>query len=164
MEIRAVRPGDYQAICDIYNHYIENTVISFEEEALCVSDIEQRVLACTELFPWLVCIDQGGLVGYSYANRWQVRCAYRQCVETSVYLDPARLGRGYGAALYAELLPRLTALGLHTAIAGIALPNAASISLHERMGYKRVALFSEVGRKMDKWVDVGYWQKMLAAP
>ena len=162
MEIRSVRPGDYQAICDIYNHYIANTVISFEEEPLGVDAMEQRVLACTGAYPWLVCVEQDAVVGYSYANKWQVRCAYRQCVETSVYLDPARLGRGYGAALYGALLPRLAGQGLHTAIEGIALPNEASVQLHERMGFRQVAHVAEVGRKHGRWVDVGYWQKMLS--
>ena len=164
MEIRAVEPSDCRAICDIYNYYIEHTVISFEEQPLAVGDMAQRVLACTESYPWLVCVDSGRVVGYAYANRWQVRCAYRQCVETTVYLEPGQQGRGCSRALYSALLPRLARQGLHTAIAGIALPNEASVRLHERMGFSQVAHFAEVGWKQDRWVDVGYWQKMLNDP
>jgi len=161
MDVRQVETGDCGAICDIYNHYIENTVISFEEEPLTVADMEQRVATCTATYPWLVCVEGDSVLGYAYANRWQVRCAYRQCVETTVYLDPGHLGKGCGKLLYAALLPRLTRQGLHTAVAGIALPNAASIRLHERMGFRQVAQFAQVGFKQDRWIDVGYWQKML---
>lgn len=161
MNIRPVEPGDYSAITSIYNYYIEHTVISFEETLLTPADIEQRVVACTETYPWLVWADGDKVVGYAYANRWQVRCAYRQCVETTVYLEHGNSGKGVGRALYAELLVRLAGQGLHTAIAGIALPNEASIRLHERLGFRQVAHFTEVGYKHGKWVDVGYWQKML---
>lgn len=161
MEVRPVSHGDYRAICDIYNYYIANTVISFEEELLSPEDVEQRVVACTENYPWLVCAEGDRVVGYAYANRWQVRCAYRQCVETTVYLEHGHTGKGYGRALYTELLARLVEQGLHTAIAGIALPNEASIRLHENLGFRQVANFTEVGYKHGKWVDVGYWQKML---
>lgn len=164
MDVRPVEPGDCQIICDIYNYYIENTVISFEEQPLTVDEMAQRVLACTVSYPWLVCVDSGRVVGYAYANRWQVRSAYRQSVETTVYLEPGQQGRGHGKALYSALLPRLAQQGLHAAIAGIALPNEASVRLHERMGFDQVAHFAEVGWKQGKWVDVGYWQKMLNDP
>ena len=86
MEIRAYQPADCQAVCDIYNYYIENTVISFEESALAADDIAQRVMDCTASYPWLVGIEGKQVIGYAYANRWQLRCAYRNCVETTVYL------------------------------------------------------------------------------
>jgi L-amino acid N-acyltransferase YncA len=164
MNIRPVEPGDYRAITDIYNHYIQHTVISFEEELLTLAGIEQRVVVCTENYPWLVCADGDKVVGYAYANRWQVRCAYRQCVETTIYLEHGLTGKGFGTALYAALLVRLARQGLHTAIAGIALPNEPSIRLHEHLGFRQVAHFTEVGYKLGQWVDVGYWQKMLEGP
>lgn len=161
MEIRPCEPRDYPAICAIHNFYIEHTVINFEEAPLELEDIEERVLACTRSYPWLVCAEENDLVGYAYANRWQLRCAYRSCVETTIYLAPGAGGNGYGKALYTSLLDRLRQLGLHTAVAGIALPNPASIALHERCGYSKVAHFAEVGWKQGRWVDVGYWQIRL---
>jgi phosphinothricin acetyltransferase len=161
MEIRPCRPGDCQAICDIYNYYIENTVISFEETAVTVAELEERVATCTRDYPWLVCVADGGLVGYAYANKWQQRSAYRLCAETTVYLRSGETGRGYGRALYQALLPLLLERGLHVAIAGIALPNDASVRLHESIGFTKVAHYHGVGWKFGQRVDVGYWQKNL---
>ena len=161
MEIRPCQPRDYQAICDICNYYIENTVISFEETALAVGEVEERVLACTGNYPWLVCVQDNRLVGYAYANKWQQRSAYRLCVETTVYLRPGEAGRGYGGALYQALLPQLREQGLQVAIAGIALPNEASVKLHENHGFTKVAHFHGVGWKLGRRIDVGYWQKNL---
>jgi len=161
MNIRPCQPGDYQAVADIYNYYIEQTVISFEEEPLSAKQLGERVAAYTASYPWLVGSEGDRVLGYAYANTWQVRCAYRKCVETTIYLHPEACGKGVGAALYGELLPRLAQLGLHTAIAGIALPNAASVALHERFGFTKVAHFTEVGWKFERWVDVGYWQLHL---
>ena len=163
MEIRPCRESDYQAICDIYNYYIENTVISFEETALSVAELEERVVSYTQKYPWLVCLEGDELVGYAYANKWQLRCAYRLCVETTIYLKQGKSGMGFGSALYDVLLNRLQQQGLHIAIAGISLPNDASIKLHENCGFQKVAHFNEVGWKFDQWVDVGYWQKKLSA-
>ena len=161
MEIRPCRPDDCQAICDIYNYYVENTVISFEETALTVVELEERVAACTRNYPWLVCVADNRLVGYAYANKWQQRSAYRLCAETTVYLRPGETGRGYGRALYQALLPLLHQQGLQVAIAGIALPNEASVKLHESIGFTKVAHYPAVGCKLGRRVDVGYWQKNL---
>jgi phosphinothricin acetyltransferase len=161
MEIRPCRPDDCQAICDIYNYYVENTVISFEETALTVVELEERVAACTRNYPWLVCVADDRLVGYAYANKWQQRSAYRLCAETTVYLRPGETGRGYGRALYLALLPLLHQQGLQVAIAGIALPNEASVKLHESIGFAKVAHYPGVGCKLGRRVDVGYWQKNL---
>lgn len=162
MEIRPCQPDDYPVIAGIYNYYIEQTVISFEEAPLTVAEVERRVLDTTRDFPWLVCADRGQVVGYAYASKWQGRCAYRLTTETTIYLRQGSGGRGYGTAIYAELLARLREQGLHTAIAGIALPNEASVALHERLGFHKVAHFSEVGYKQGRWIDVGYWQKPLS--
>ncbi|HEX8606942.1 MAG TPA: GNAT family N-acetyltransferase [Pseudoduganella sp.] len=112
--------------------------------------------------PWLVLETAGGVVaGYAYATRWRVRHAYRFSVETTVYLAHDSTGKGYGTALYTALLQRLREAGCHLAIGGIALPNEASVALHERLGYRKVAHFGEVGRKFDRWIDVGYWELKL---
>ena len=112
--------------------------------------------------PWLVAVNDRVVVGYAYASKWKGRCAYRFAVESTVYLDTAQQGRGIGKALYIALLNELRARSLHTVIGGIALPNPASIALHERLGFEPVARFKQVGFKQERWIDVGYWQLLLA--
>ena len=111
--------------------------------------------------PWLVCEDAGLVVGYAYATTWKSRCAYRYSAETSVYLSQQCVRKGIGSKLMQELIVRLRALVLHSILAGIALPNEASIALHEKLGFEKVAHFKEVGRKFDRWIDVAYWELIL---
>ncbi|HEV8248126.1 MAG TPA: GNAT family N-acetyltransferase, partial [Polyangiaceae bacterium] len=99
-----------------------------------------------------------GIVGYAYATRWRTRPAYRFSTEITVYLDPECRRLGIGSRLYEELLAKLQARGVHAAMAGIALPNEASVALHEKFGFSKVAHFKEVGFKFNTWIDVGYWQ------
>ena len=101
------------------------------------------------------------VVGYAYAGPWRTRAAYRFAVETTVYLDRNRTGHGLGRALYGRLLADLRELGFRCAMGGIALPNDASVALHERMGFVKVAHFREVGFKFNRWIDVAYWQRAL---
>jgi phosphinothricin acetyltransferase len=118
----------------------------------------QRILDVTARFPWLVAEEGNVIVGYAYAAPWKARSAYRFSVETTVYVAPNYLGRGIGTALYRELLDALRKLDVHCAVGGIALPNAASIALHENLGFKNIGQFVEIGRKFDRWIDVGYWE------
>lgn len=161
--IRDAIPDDAPAIAAIYNHYIVNTCISFEEQAVTDADMAQRI---TDIraggLPWLVIEREGAVAGYAYATKWRVRHAYRFSVESSVYLAPGSGGQGMGSALYTALLARLADAGCHLVIGGIALPNAGSIALHEKMGFEKVAHFREVGFKFGQWLDVGYWQRTLA--
>lgn len=163
MHIRDAITNDSRAIAAIYNPYIADTTISFEEQPVTDADMARRIGEVQEAgLPWLV-IEAGGVVlGYAYATKWRVRHAYRFSVESSVYLAPQAAGQGLGTMLYTALLERLRAQGCHLVIGGIALPNAASVALHEKMGYEKVAQFREVGFKFERWVDVGYWQKVLA--
>ncbi|HET6588329.1 MAG TPA: GNAT family N-acetyltransferase, partial [Oleiagrimonas sp.] len=94
-------------------------------------------------------------------SRWKSRCAYRHSVETSIYLDPERTGQGIGRHLYVALLDAVRALGMHAVIGGVALPNAASVALHEHLGFHKVAHFEQVGYKQGRWIDVAYWQLVL---
>ena len=159
MDVRPVENADVAAICDIYNHYIENTTITFEEVPLAPREIAARIEACTAAsYPWLVCLDEGAVVGYAYGGKWKERAAYRHTAEVTVYLRAGHAGRGRGRALYASLLPALFERGWHVVLGCIALPNEASVALHERCGFRKVAHFNEVGRKFDRWIDVGYWQ------
>ena len=162
---RTVRPAtsaDADRICAIYNHYIATTTISFEEAPVTAADMAQRIadVAAARL-PWLVMFEGDTLIGYAYATKWRVRAAYRFAVETSVYFDPAFAGKGAGTMLYEALLNELRQRELHLAIGGIAQPNEASVRLHERLGFNKVAHFEEVGLKFGRWVDVGYWQLKL---
>jgi len=160
--IRGATPNDASDLARIYNHYIEHAVTTFETEPVSSAEMVQRVRANEdEKLPWFVAERNGDVAGYTYASKWKGRCAYRYSVETTVYLEKEAVGCGIGRQLYTELLEALRALSLHVAIGGIALPNERSVRLHEAMGFRKVAHFEEVGFKLDRWVDVGYWQKML---
>lgn len=166
--MNALRPAtraDAARICAIYNHYVATTTISFEEALVAEADMAGRIadVALADL-PWLVLEVEGTVAGYAYATKWRARPAYRHAVESSVYLDPALAGRGHGRRLYARLLDELRSRGLHTVIGGIAQPNERSVALHEALGFRKVAHFSEVGLKFGRRVDVGYWQLLLAGP
>lgn len=152
---------DAGAIRDIYNHYIRETVITFETEELTEEEMAGRIHGITTRFPYLVYEEGGKVIGYAYANTWRVRSAYDQTVETTVYLDPRQTGKGIGRTLYQALLDECRARNLHIAVASIALPNEHSVKLHERMGFEKVAHFTEVGWKFDRWRDVGFWELKL---
>lgn len=160
--IRTVQLADASAIAAIYNHYVEQSDISFEEQSVSDEVMRERIAQITPHYPWLVCVEGEQLLGYAYATAWRGRSAYRYSVESSVYLAPEARGRNLGTPLYRELLSQLREAGLHTVMAGIALPNAASIHLHEKLGFAKVAHFKEVGFKRDRWIDVGYWQLSLS--
>lgn len=159
--IRSVVPADAGAIADIYNSYITGTVITFEEEPLSASDMERRIAETTARFPWFVAETDGVVVGYACASPFRPRASYRFTAEVSVYLDPECTGRGLGTVLFERLLPALKETGLHTATAGITLPNPASVALHEMFGFEKSAHLKEVGFKFGRWLDVGYWLKLL---
>lgn len=161
MNIRLARRRDAAAIAAIYNHYIERTVATFEEVAVDAAEMAKRVDGVLHSHGWYAAEDDGDVVGYAYAGPWQSRCAYRQTVETTVYVSKHCLGRGIGRSLYRVLLENLRAQEFHCAIAGIALPNEASVALHEKLGFVQVAEFKQVGYKFGRWLDVGYWQLML---
>jgi phosphinothricin acetyltransferase len=112
-------------------------------------------------FPWLVAEQGSEVVGYAYATPWKTRSAYRFSAEITAYLSPAHARRGIGTQLYAELFSILRAQGIHAVMGCIALPNDASVALHEKLGLRKVAHFQQVGFKLDRWIDVGYWQRLL---
>ncbi len=162
--IRSATDGDAGAIVRIYNHYVVNTVVTFEETPLTAADYLARMAAVrSSSLPWLVAEEGGQVLGYAYAARWKDRTAYRFTVETTIYLDQAACGRGLGSSLYGALFTLLEEQGVHAVIGGITLPNAPSVALHERFGMVQVAHFRETGFKFNRWLDVGYWEMTFPA-
>lgn len=161
--IRTAVADDARHVAAIYNHYVADTVVTFETAPVAADAMYARLRGVQDAgLPWLVAEQSGdGIVGYAYAAPWKPRDAYRFAVESTIYLAPGTTGRGIGRRLYEALLQQLQQRGLHTAIGGIALPNAASVALHEALGFARIAHFREVGFKFGGWIDVGYWQRML---
>ena len=160
--IRAAAPADAEVLARIYNHYVTDTVVTFEESSITATEKGARVAeARNQKLPWLVAQTDAGVQGYAYASRWKGRCAYRHSVEVTVYVEHESVGRGLGTHLYSALFAELARGDCHVAIGGITLPNAASVALHEKFGMRKVAHFSEVGYKFGRWLDVGYWQVVL---
>jgi len=162
MRIRAPNPADLSTIAEIYNHYILSTTITFDETEVTPADMAERVQeVASSSFPWLVAEESGQVVGFAYASKWKGRCAYRHSAETTVCVTPTAVDRSIGTALY-EALFGVLRQSVHAIIGGIALPNPASIALHERFGMRKVAHFEQVGFKFGKWIDVGYWELVTA--
>ncbi|MDB2076083.1 GNAT family N-acetyltransferase [Clostridium paraputrificum] len=159
--IREVKLSDAKAIVDIYNYYILNTNITFEEKQLTVDDMEERIIEKTAKHPWIVYERDGQVIGYAYLSGWHSRSAYRYSNEASIYLDSNEKGHGIGKELFGQLLEVSKCYGVHTIVSGITIPNTESISLHEKFGFKKIAEFEEIGFKNNKWLNVGYWQKLL---
>jgi L-amino acid N-acyltransferase YncA len=159
--IRTCTPADAAGICGIYNHYVLETIVTFEEAPVPVEEMARRIADVTCRLPWLVWEPDGVICGYAYASSWKERSAYRYSVESTVYLSPHMTGQGIGTLLYSALLDALRATEVHCAVGGIALPNPASAALHEKLGFTKIGHFREVGWKFGRWVDVGYWEIVL---
>ena len=157
--IHPALPADAEAIAAIYNHYILNSISTFEEQIISAQTMARRMAEVNAAaLPWLVAEDAGRITGYAYASRWKTRSGYRFSVESSIYLDPSMVGGGLGTRLYQALLADVRQLGVHAVMGGVSLPNEASVRLHEKLGFLKVAHFKEVGYKFGGWIDVGYWQ------
>lgn len=162
MIVRPATPSDVAPMVAIYNHFVAHTTITFDEVPLDVDEMAQRLDDIQGRgFPWLVADENGALLGYAYASPWKNRSAYRYSVESSIYVGPDHARKGVGVRLYGALFPMLEARGAHAVLAGITLPNPASIGFHERFGFSKVAHLEQVGFKFGAWVDVGYWQRLL---
>src|SRR5688500_5125373 len=159
--IRKASLKDTKEICSIYNYHVANTIVTFEEEHVSENEMRQRIEDIGSKFPWLVYEDDHVIAGYAYASQWRTRSAYRFAAETTVYIHEDFKGRRIGTALYARLIEEMKALSFRSLIGGISLPNDASIALHEKLHFKKVAHFEQVGFKLNHWIDVGYWQLLL---
>ena len=159
--IRPVQPADAQALADIYNPYIRDTTITFEEEPVTAEEMAARIAKVTATHPWLVYEDEGRVVGYAYSSVWRARAAYRHATETAIYFAMEQCGKGHGVALYQALLDELRQRGFHLVLGGLALPNEASVRLHEKLGFRKAGHMREAGRKFNRWIDVGFWELLL---
>ena len=159
--IREARRQDAAACAAIYAPYVRDTTISFELDPPDEAEFARRIATYGQSHLWLVAEVDGALAGYAYASPFSEREAYAHACEVGIYLAMGHAGAGIGRALYGALLPGLTARGLHTAIARIALPNPASIALHQRCGFTPAGVLREVGWKRGQWVDVALWQLLL---
>ncbi len=159
--IRSATPADAAALADIYNPFVLNSTITFEEEALDAGEMARRIEERGAALPWLVDEREGRILSYAYASPWKPRSAYRFTVESTVYVAPDAARRGVGEGLYRALLDDLRRRGLHSVVGLVALPNEASVALHEKLGFVKAAHLQEVGRKFDHWIDVGNWQLRL---
>lgn len=159
--IRDARKDDGAALSAIYNPYITDFVTSFEIHPVAPEEMAERIQRIAAHYPWLVYERAGEILGYAYASRWKDREAYHYCAETTIYLRGGAEGKGIGTLLYRALLNRLPAHEVKVAIGCIALPNDASVALHEKLGFQKVGHFPAVGHKFDDWIDIGYWRKSL---
>jgi L-amino acid N-acyltransferase YncA len=162
VQIRSASIQDAEEIAAIYAPYIRATDITFEETEVSAAEMAERIQAVQGAsLPWLVMTEQQRVLGYAYASPWHKRSAFRHTVESSIYLDAKAQGRGLGKLLYTELLNQLRACGKHSVIGAVALPNDASVQLHEQLGFKQVGELHQAGYKLGRWVNLGYWQLML---
>ena len=158
MEIRRVELSDAEQINEIYNYYVLNSHSTFEIEAVGLSEMEIRITQISTNYPYFVLTKADRILGYAYAGQYKSRAAYKNSVELSVYVRNGSMEKGIGTELYNQLFEELAKSDFHAFIAGISLPNEASVRLHEKFGMKKVAHFPEVGFKLGRWIDVGYWQ------
>lgn len=159
LRLRLATLADAPGVQAIYAPVVEQTTISFEFQPPSVVEIAGRMAAVLAHYPWLVCVDAADqLAGYAYASQHRARPAYQWAAEVSVYVHPAWKRRGVGRALYRALLALLEQQGYYAALAGITLPNPASVALHEALGFAPLGVYRQVGYKMGRWHDVGWWQ------
>jgi len=163
--IRPATRADAEAVAAIYAPVVANTTISFELVPPSIDDMRARIASTLQTLPWLVSLDDAGRVdGYVYAGRHRERAAYQWSVDVSAYVREDARGRGVGRRLYGVLFEELRRLGYCQAFAGIALPNAASVALHEGVGFAKIGVYRNVGFKFGRWHDVAWWQKELQVP
>jgi len=161
MKIRRVRASDLEAVTRIYNHYVRETPVTFDIEPVEVEARRPWLLQFAERgrYQCFVAEDDGNVVGYAGSVRFRAKAAYDTSVETTIYLAPAARRKGLGRSLYEDLLGSLAKEDIRRILAGITLPNDASIALHERFGFERVGVFREVGRKFGRYWDVLWMER-----
>jgi phosphinothricin acetyltransferase len=155
---RRVTIADAPAIAAIYNHYVDHSIVTFEETPVSEGEMARRIEAVLVTYDWLVLERDETVLGYAYAGRFHERASYRFTTLSTVYLAPSACGQRLGGPLYKALIESIFALGFRHAIGLISLPNDASVRLHEALGFSKAAHYQRVGKKFDRWIDVGGWQ------
>jgi len=159
--MRLARESDGAELAAIYRPWVERTAVSFELQPPDAAEMSRRVASLGAYAPWLVCEGEDGVWGYAYASRHRDRAGYQWSVDVAVYVREDRRRKGVGRALYESLFALLRLQGFVAAHAGITQPNAASVALHEAIGFRRIATYPAVGFKLGAWHDVGWWQARL---
>jgi len=159
--IRLARPDDGAAAARIYDPVVARTAISFELDPPGPVEMKRRIVTALAFAPWLVEERDGIVRGYAYASKYRERAAYQWSVDVGVYVDEEHRRSGVGKALYGKLFRLLRLQGFYAAHAGVTLPNAASVGLHESLGFRPVGVYRGVGYKLGGWRDVGWWQLEL---
>lgn len=159
--IRMATPDDAAAVLSIYAPYIENTSFTFETETPSVAAFAGRIEQYLQQYPWLVCEYNGVVAGYAYASRHRERKAYQWCTESSVYIHDDFRKKGIASALYKALFEILRKQGFHNVYAVINLPNEPSVTLHEQLGFTWFATYENVGFKLGRWKNVGWWRLVI---
>lgn len=159
--VRDVTVDDASAICEIYNHYVENTIITFEEVAVSAEEMAGRIEKTTASYPWIVLEEDGEILGYAYVTNWRTRSAYRYSTECTIYLHKDATGRGAGSKLFEALLNKVKEYDIHVVMAAITEANIPSVKLHERFGFKKVGYFEETGYKFGRWIGVCYMELII---
>lgn len=159
--IRPAREEDARAILAIYEPYVRETAVTFEEEAPTQEEFRGRIRAVSADYPYLVCEADGLVVGYAYAHRQMERASYRWNAELSVYLEPSARRRGLGKTLYGALLELLRLQRVQNVYGGVTVPNPGSEKLHESMGFRQMGVYRRTGYKCGKWHDVAWYEKAI---
>ncbi|OIQ92363.1 phosphinothricin N-acetyltransferase [mine drainage metagenome] len=159
--IRAASERDGAACAEIYAPYVTDTVITFEIDPPGVDEMSARIATAARSHAWLVLEDETRVVGYAYGGPFKTRAAYRWACEVSIYLETGRRRTGAGRALYEALFSRLADRGFRTVVAGMTLPNEASVGLHTAMGFEAVGTYRRIGWKHDAWHDVTWMQRTI---
>ena len=159
--IRGAEAADAAACAAIYAPYVTDTVITFETVPPDEAEMAARITAAVDSHAWLVLLEAGRIAGYAYGSPYKARAAYRWSCEVSVYLELGRRRTGAGRMLYDELFTRLVERGFRTAVAGMTLPNDASVGLHRAMGFEPVGTYRRIGWKHGAWHDVAWTQRTL---
>lgn len=159
--IRLAEESDAEGVLAVYRPYVEETAVTFEYTVPTQVEFLCRLQRIQSNYPFLVCEEKGQIIGYAYAHRQLMRAAYRWNAELSIYVERACTGRGVGKALYTALIEVLKLQHIQTVYALIALPNRASVALHDKMGFTQVGLHPKTGYKLGKWYDVAWYEKMI---
>ena len=159
--IRFATEEDAPAVQAIYAPVVRDTSISFEFDPPSVAEMGTRIRKILEHWPWLVCESDGRILGYAYASEHRARAAYQWSADATVYIHPEYRRCNVGRALYSALFPLLNMQGYRSVFAGVTLPNAGSVGLHEAMGFRPIGTYRRVGYKQGRWHDVGWWQLVL---